>query len=58
MINEWSCQNIDASTTDCVVTASTTVDIVMYQDWILVNAVVVFMISFLTLGYFFNWLKK
>jgi hypothetical protein len=49
MPQSWTCTTLDASTTDCTVTASSTLGLyngVPYHDWSLYMLIFLFIISF------------
>jgi len=58
MITAFDCQHVTASTTECSVTATSTVDTVNFHDWLFVNVVLIFLMSFLVWGFLLNWMKK
>lgn len=50
MPNSWTCTIIDASTTQCDVTASSTMPVgVPYGDWLVVNGIIVFCLGFVVI---------
>lgn len=55
MIQTWTCEEL-GSTTECVVTATTTPHI-QYSDWLYINSIIIFILSFLVWGYLWSTFK-
>jgi len=53
IVTAWSCVD-GASSTDCVATATSTVDVPSYYDWMTVMGFELLLISFLVYGVFFS----
>jgi len=56
----WHCDNY-ASSSECYTVASSTASttqFVTYNDWIFVNAVIIFLVSFIFIGLLFSPLNK
>lgn len=62
MINSWQCLQVDSSTTNCTVTASTTVEVatstVPYGDWLIVNSLILFAVAFFPVSVLFSLFRK
>lgn len=55
-ISQWECVE-GASSTVCSILATTTGNSVTYYDWLFVNSVQIFLLSFVFIGIFFGLLK-
>lgn len=65
-INAWTCINIDASTTNCTVTSSsspmtastTASSTVAYGDWLFMNVLILFCVAFIPVGTLFSLIPR
>jgi len=62
-ITAWKCSTTDASTTTCVVTATSTAATSTYQgvpygDWILVNTFILILLAFIPVSMLFSIFTK
>jgi hypothetical protein len=62
MPQAWTCTYLDATTSNCTVTATSSADVgtttVPYGDWLIVNSLILFCVAFVPISAFFALFSK